>query len=89
MLAPNFLPAHLRGLKASLSTIFRLVVSRRGPGGGARVRSAEKNLCYKAEFFFLITQMYAHFRGASIGVQYGCIFADSGCSVGRAGANCL
>ena len=75
---------------ALVSIIFRLViVSRRGPGGGARVRIAEKNLCDKAAFFFLITQMYAHFRGASIGVQYGCIFADSGCSVGRAGANRL
>ena len=46
-----------------VSIIFRLVVvvSRRGPGGGARVRIAEKNLCYNAAFFFLITQMYAHF----------------------------
>ena len=46
-----------------VSIIFRLVVvvSRRRPGGGARVRIAEKNLCYKAAFFFLITQMYAHF----------------------------
>ena len=48
---------------ALVSIIFRLVVvvSRRGPGGGARLRIAEKNLCYKAAFFFLITQMYAHF----------------------------
>ena len=33
---------------ALVSIIFRLVVvvvSRRGPGGGARVRIAEKNLC--------------------------------------------
>ena len=45
-----------------VSIILRLVVvSRRGPGGGARVRIAEKNLCYKAAFFFPITQMYAHF----------------------------
>ena len=48
-----------------VSINFRLVVvvvvSRRGPGGGARVRIAEKNLCYEAAFFFLITQMYAHF----------------------------
>ena len=37
-----------------VSIIFRMVVvvSRRGPGGGARVRIAEKNLCYKAAFFF-------------------------------------
>ena len=52
------------GIRTSLSIIFRLVfvvVSRRGPGGGAPVRIAEKNLCYKAAFFFLITQMYAHF----------------------------
>ena len=50
---------------ALVSINFRLVfvveVSRRGPGGGARVRIAEKNLCYQAAFFFLITQMYAHF----------------------------
>ena len=50
---------------ALVSINFRLVVivvvvSRRGPGGGARVRIAEKNLCYEAAFFFLITQMYAH-----------------------------
>ena len=48
-----------------VSIIFRLVVvvvvSRRGPGGGARVRIAEKNLCWQAAFFFLITRMYAHF----------------------------
>ena len=47
-----------------VSIIFRLVVvvvSGRGPGGGARVRLAENDLCYKAAFFFLITQMYAHF----------------------------
>ena len=37
---------------ALVSIIFRLVVSRRGPGGGARVRIAQKNLCYKAAFFF-------------------------------------
>ena len=48
-----------------LSINFRLVVvvvvvSRRGPGGGAHVRIAEKILCYQAAFFFLITQMYAH-----------------------------
>ena len=45
-----------------VSIIFRLVVvvSRRGPGGSARVRIAEKNLCYRAAFFFLITQIYAH-----------------------------
>ena len=55
------------GIRTSLSIIFRLVVvvvvvvSRRRPGGGARVRIAENNLCYKAAFFFLITQMYAHF----------------------------
>ena len=50
-------------LRKLLSIIFKLVVvvSRRGPGGGARVRIAEKNLCYKAAFFFPITQMYAHF----------------------------
>ena len=36
-----------------LSIIFRLVVvSRRGPGGNARLRIAEKNLCYKAAFCF-------------------------------------
>ena len=53
---------------ALVSIIFRLVVvgvvvvvSRRRPGGGARVRIAENNLCYKDAFFFLITQMYAHF----------------------------
>ena len=40
---------------ALVSIIFRLVVvSRRGPGGGARVRIAEKNLCYKAAFFFYL-----------------------------------
>ena len=48
---------------ALVSIIFRLVVvvvSRRGPGGGAGVRLAENDSCYKAAFFFLITQMYAH-----------------------------
>ena len=42
------------------SIIFRLVVVVVKSGGGARVRIAEKNLCYKAAFF-LITQMYAPF----------------------------
>ena len=37
----------------SLSIIFRLVVvSRRGPGGGARVRSAEKIYATREDFFF-------------------------------------
>ena len=54
-------PALQAGAFALVSIIFRLVVvKRRGPGGGARVRIAENNLCYKVAFFFVITQMYAH-----------------------------
>ena len=48
---------------ALVSIIFRLVVvvvSRRGPGRRACAHRIQ-NLCYKAAFFFLITQMYAHF----------------------------
>ena len=53
-------PAHLRGLKASFYYFQTGRVQERAPGG-ARVRIAEKNLCYKPAFCFLITQMYAHF----------------------------
>ena len=50
---PLPLPFTGMAMQDSLSIIFRLVVvSRRGPGGGARVRITEKNLCYKAAFFF-------------------------------------